>query len=254
MTIVATSRIRAYQRVADGLRQMLEDSAHAADKRLPTEAQLMLHYGVSRQTVRRAFQDLEAEGLVYRVPGRGTFAIPRVHDGRYLRSFGAIDDIIASSSDTVMQMLEPLHPIDDPQISAALGLADGERVEQVRFLRTFEGEAFCYVVASFPGPIADRLRRAAPEGPGPTGTYIGMVERVVDHQVVGAHQEIAAIACPRELASLIGTKPKDPILAITRIYYDVTGRFVEHTVSSYSPERYTYRLDLRRSHNDRSEV
>src|SRR5262249_783477 len=55
------------------------------DGRLPTEAELARSYGVSRQTVRRAFQDLVAEGMVLRVPGRGTFVAPR---RPYLRQFG----------------------------------------------------------------------------------------------------------------------------------------------------------------------
>ena len=74
--------------------------------RLPTESELVAQHGLSRQTVRRAFQDLVAEGAVYRVPGRGTYA----HDGshRYLRQLGSIEDLMSLSDDTTMEVISGL--------------------------------------------------------------------------------------------------------------------------------------------------
>jgi GntR family transcriptional regulator, histidine utilization repressor len=41
---------------------------------MPSEAELVAHFGVSRMTVNRALRELQAEGLVERVQGVGTFA------------------------------------------------------------------------------------------------------------------------------------------------------------------------------------
>ena len=57
--------------VAREVRNRILHGDYADGRRLPTEAELAERHGVSRQTVRRAFQDLVADGMVYRVPGGG---------------------------------------------------------------------------------------------------------------------------------------------------------------------------------------
>ena len=41
---------------------------------MPSEAELVAHFGVSRMTVNRALRELQAEGLIDRVQGSGTYA------------------------------------------------------------------------------------------------------------------------------------------------------------------------------------
>ncbi len=59
------------------LRQMLSTIPATGDSRIPTERQLAESLGISRRSVRRALEVLEAEGLVWRRQGAGTFAGPR---------------------------------------------------------------------------------------------------------------------------------------------------------------------------------
>ena len=59
------------------LRSLLRDVPATGDNRIPTERQLAERLGISRRSVRRALEVLEAEGLVWRRQGAGTFAGPR---------------------------------------------------------------------------------------------------------------------------------------------------------------------------------
>lgn len=56
------------------IRQMIRKGEVAPDGKLPTERELCAQFGISRRSVRRALDALEAEGLVWRKQGRGTFA------------------------------------------------------------------------------------------------------------------------------------------------------------------------------------
>jgi DNA-binding FadR family transcriptional regulator len=61
------------QGVLTQLRAYLAHEGRAAGARLPPERQLADELGVSRGTLRKALADLEAEGLIWRHVGRGTF-------------------------------------------------------------------------------------------------------------------------------------------------------------------------------------
>lgn len=59
--------------IADELRKLISSGEWAGGKRLPTERHIAEEHGVARNTVRRAFDMLESEGLITRHVGRGTY-------------------------------------------------------------------------------------------------------------------------------------------------------------------------------------
>jgi hypothetical protein len=179
----------AYRQVASGLRQAIAAGRYPAGQRLPTEAELVSATGLSRQTVRRAFQELVTDGAIYRVRGRGTFAVPG--DGKYLRSFGSVDDLMALSLDTEMQVVEPLHVLASLESADRLQVED-DLVMTMSFLRLHEGAPFCYTRVHVPMELGRRLRDlpelAGLAEPGACArvTVISLLERVSDHPIHGA--------------------------------------------------------------------
>ncbi|MDX6223257.1 MAG: GntR family transcriptional regulator [Frankiales bacterium] len=60
-------------RLAENLRQRLAAGEWASGEQMPTEAELVATYGVSRATVRQALKNLEGKGLIVTRQGRGSF-------------------------------------------------------------------------------------------------------------------------------------------------------------------------------------
>lgn len=63
-----------YLRVKGWLKTQLADGRWPPGALMPSEAELVARFGVSRMTVNRALRELQVEGLVERVQGVGTFA------------------------------------------------------------------------------------------------------------------------------------------------------------------------------------
>jgi GntR family transcriptional regulator len=62
-----------WQQVADDLRADMDSGELSADTRLQGELDLVEQYGVSRDTIRRAIQELVKENRLVVLHGRGTF-------------------------------------------------------------------------------------------------------------------------------------------------------------------------------------
>jgi GntR family transcriptional regulator len=62
--------------IRDGIRARIEQGEWS--ERLPSEPELGVIFGASRETVRKALGNLEAEGLIYRIHGKGTFVEAKV--------------------------------------------------------------------------------------------------------------------------------------------------------------------------------
>jgi GntR family transcriptional regulator len=84
--------------VASELRRALEAPGFAIDGRLPSEPELALQFRVSRTTIRAAVAELEAQGLVLRRQGAGTFVMADVATVRNtLNTNSGVTDLIASA-------------------------------------------------------------------------------------------------------------------------------------------------------------
>lgn len=71
-----------YVQLADTLRQQVEQGALPHGSQIPSEAQLMQTYDISRVTVRKAVEQLVEEGVLHKRQGKGTFvAFPEFTEG-----------------------------------------------------------------------------------------------------------------------------------------------------------------------------
>jgi GntR family transcriptional regulator len=241
--------VPAYKTLANELRQGIQSGKYPPGHRLPTEFELALLHGVSRQTVRHAFGELVAESLVYRVRGRGTFPTPLAKSGAYLRSFGSIDELLALSLDTQLELVHAFERRTDVGAASRLRLTSDEVVVGT-FLRLHEDVAFCFTTTYLPpklGHVIQQEPGLAVPGTRSPATIIGLIERYGGVPVVGAHQSITAMTAPAEAADLIGCAVDAPVLRVDRLYYDREGVIVELAISYFNPSRYTYRVELRRA-------
>lgn len=66
-----------YEQIKEGFRNLLVTEAIAAGERLPSVRELAAELAINPNTIQRAYRELEAEGYIYSVPGKGSFAADR---------------------------------------------------------------------------------------------------------------------------------------------------------------------------------
>ncbi len=78
-TTDAQLRQPKYQRIIESLRSGILSGQYRNGARMPSEAELVRRFGVSRMTAVKAMQQLQQEGLLVRRTGSGTFAAGGLH-------------------------------------------------------------------------------------------------------------------------------------------------------------------------------
>ena len=62
-----------YEQVRDGFRQLIITGVLPAEQKLPSVRELASQLTINPNTIQRAYHELEAEGYICSVPGRGSF-------------------------------------------------------------------------------------------------------------------------------------------------------------------------------------
>lgn len=68
-----------YQQIKDNVRHLVVSSALKKDDKLPSVRELAASLAINPNTIQRAYRELENEGYIYTLPGKGTFAAEMDH-------------------------------------------------------------------------------------------------------------------------------------------------------------------------------
>ena len=62
-----------YEQIKDQIRRLITSGVLTADEKLPSVRELAAQLAINPNTIQRAYHDLESDGYLYRISGRGTF-------------------------------------------------------------------------------------------------------------------------------------------------------------------------------------
>ena len=133
-----------YRFVKDKLLQSIYNGESRIGEQVPSENELALQLGVSRITVRRAFQELESGGVIRRIQGLGTF-VTNPAGKLFSLQFQDIGKEIISKGlrhDCEVLCHEEKIPVKD--IRDMLGLAAGDRVFHLTLIQKGDGLPISY--------------------------------------------------------------------------------------------------------------
>jgi len=239
-----------FRQIADQLRATIQNGRLSEGDRLPSEAQLIDHYGVARMTIRNALQLLEAEGLTRAEHGRGVYVrrkppVRRIASDRFARRHrkegkaafiaeseqaGAIPDvdlIKVNEMPVTTEMSRRLNHVGPVIVRSRRYSLDGIPVET----------ATSYIPADIGRgtPIAD-------PNPGPGGIYARLEE--LGHTLERFTEEVTARMPTEAEARLLAMTPGVPVFRLVRTAFDMEGRAVEVCDTIMSADAYVLNYEL----------
>ncbi|MBO5523824.1 MAG: GntR family transcriptional regulator [Roseburia sp.] len=85
-----------YEQIKDGLRKLVISSSLTANEKLPSVRELASNLAINPNTIQKAYRDLEGEGYIYTVAGKGTFVAEQqeVFNARQQELLGKFDEVV----------------------------------------------------------------------------------------------------------------------------------------------------------------
>lgn len=236
MALVRENATALYRQIADRLRDEIAGRRFEPSGRLPSESEIGARFGVSRVTVRLALDRLEAEALIERRKGKGTFtAGKRVrHPLDTLRSFH--ESLLLHGLDARMRPLSAASVPTPPDLLEEFG----PRCLEVRRLHLV-GEEPVALGRSLLPPTLDAVDwQAAGQKP-----IYAILRDVLGKPVGGADIEVKAEAAGAEAAAALGLSAGAPVLVMGRRSVFVGGGCADRSVFHIRSERYSFVLSHR---------
>jgi len=226
-----------YHQIYVVLREQLMEGQFSAG--FPGELALMQQFRVARVTVRRALEQLAAEGLISREPGRGTRVLPV--DGSHAPLTGLLENLVSMSLKTSVTVLEVGMVMASENVANALQLTVGDSVQKaIRVRRTPEGP-ISHITTYVPADIGRRFGRDEL-----ANTPILVLMEASGVKVGRAHQTISARLADVLVANHLEVAVGSALLAVRRLIYDDHDRPVQWLHGLYRPDRYEYEMQLSR--------
>lgn len=232
----ARQRVHKHVQVREYVRGLIQGAEPGSPA--PSERELVQHFGVARMTVRQALDALVAEGLLERIPGRGTF-VARAKIDVQVRLSSYTEEMarrgMRPGSRTLLARLEAA----GPGVARALEINEGDKVVHWQRLRLADDTPMCIEDAF----LADALVPGFLENPLPESLYVELHRRELLPSW-GEDSVDAAVARPEE-AEMLGIAPGSPLLRIARRAF-AGNVAVEVSRSTFRADRYTLWVPLSR--------
>lgn len=240
--VASARRADRARQVADVLRRQVLRGLHA-DGPLPGEDELAADFAVSRNTAREALDRLRTEGLITRIPGRGTFVVA----GKFPHSIDHLQGLAETldGHGCVRNEVRVAALVPAPAaVARRLRIAPGDEVAYLERRRLADDVPLSldltYVVSDLGVPLLE-LDLAGTD-------VFALLEQISGRSLGEAELVLEAVSADSHTAAILEVPPRAPLLMLERLTHLDDGRPVDLEFIRFRGDRMTMRGTVRRPH------
>ncbi|NRR28741.1 GntR family transcriptional regulator [Oxalobacteraceae bacterium] len=239
---VELSPIPLYTQVKENLRERILDGSYPAHAKLPAESELSTIFGVSRITVRQALNDLQKEGVIFKIPGKGSFVSkPKAFQQlTQLEGFG--EAMTRMGYEIYNQVISHKTIAAPPQVAQQLKLAQGEDVAEIKRVRFLNREPVSLELTYLAPELGERLLR---EDLASRDIFL-ILENDFGIALGHADLQIDAILTDDSLALALRVEQGSAALRIERLTHAADGQPLDFEYLYFRGDAFQYRLQIAR--------
>ena len=228
--------IPLYIQIAEGLVGQVESGELAPGDRLPPERELSEKLGVNRMTLRRALRVLEAQGLVVRRHGVGTYIAEPKIDRRMDTVFRFTRGMQSRGYTPGARLISLEQTFMDAALARELALPLSSPAFHIRRLRTVNQEPVLLESYTLPAGRFPGLQRYDLEA----RSIYEIMESEYGVTIARARQSFEPVVASAFEAELLGVRPGAPLMLEKRTSFDQDDRPVEYGKDRYRGDRFRF--------------
>lgn len=231
-----------HEQISSWLREEIRTGALPPDAQLPSENELCRRFDVSRVTVRRALQTLEADGLIYRRQGLGSFVSDRRVPQGLVRLTDFAQDMARVGLGASSRILHRANESCTPAIAERLALEAGATVLRLDRLRLADGDPVA-LDRTWMAPYYAQLLEGHDLS---QETLYKVLEQEHGIPALSGRYRITAASADPDTACRLGVTPGDALLVIERTTRTLGDRPIYFQHRLYRSDRVAYEVELAR--------
>jgi GntR family transcriptional regulator len=235
-------RLPRYQLVRDDLAARIAHHEWRAGDAIPSEAELSRAYSIAIGTVRKAIDQLVAEGVLDRQQGRGTF-VRKVRFNSSLFRFFRFQSEQGERRIPESRIIRRETIPASSDVASALRLRVDEPVIYLSRVRLIEGTPLLAEEIWLPSSRFDRLLSLGPEQFG--DLLYPLYEKQCGQVVVSADETLSVELATSMQARLLKKQPGVPLIVIERLAFDLERQPIEWRRSRGAADRFRYHVEIR---------
>ncbi|MFJ7724692.1 GntR family transcriptional regulator [Neobacillus sp. NPDC097160] len=235
------SVIPLYHQLMERLKGSIENGQWSPGDKIPSENQLMDQFGVSRNTAKKAIEELVQVGSLYRIQGKGTFvAKPKLQQS--LMGFYSFSKVLKEKGmnpKDIILKIEEVKPT--AKIMDALQLSEEEDVIEMKRLRCADHEPYILESSFIPKHVVSNMEQLKKVG---EISLYDLFLQQFNIVVTKAKEAFEPVLIRGDESEYLQTEEGRPALLLERTAYDSNGLPVEFCISIVRGDRCRFYTEL----------